>query len=365
MKSLQRLRERRAPQEDRLVYLAKAKRAAIANDSYQWLVEAMEPIDEKYTNATFAEGDRVQEQLKGGLSTDYHAAFEYQGSVTSDTHVKFHSDIDLLLLHGVYTSYPLGHPIENPVTPEVVGDALMDLRGASVKILRTAFYAAKVDDSKDKAIAITGGSLTRDVDVVLCHWWNTPEYLQFRIRANRGIMVLDKASKQRIGNKPFLHNWHIEKRDGEAKGALRKAIRLLKNLKYDKEPECSMTSYDIAALAWNMPVEELRVQPGSHLQLAQNTSAFLNELISNSTSRDKLLVPNGTRKIFASDGASLASLRELTKELDDLLGDISATDRHLIALSEAELGFRKFAEWQETRANRVQEALSRFTKIDA
>jgi len=364
MKKLQKLRERKAPKDDIMQLFSKAEKASTGNESYEWLVEATEPIDPKYTNETFNQGERIRKQLEEVLDSKYSCEFEYQGSVTNDTHVRFHSDIDLLLLHGVYTTYPTGHPIENPVTDEIVCNALVDLRSASTKILRARFPTAKVDDTKSKAVVVSGGSLTRDVDVVICNWWNTQEYLANRILANRGIKVLDISTPQtRIANKPFLHNWHLNSKDDVVGGGLRKAIRLLKNLKYDKDPEAVISSYDIAALVWNMEPQDLNVRPGSYLQLAKNISLFMNRLTKDTVFRDSLKVPNGTRKVFGSDGATLVSLKEITWELDHLIGNISSKDSYLITLSEKMAGFEKLARWREARASKVRDEITRLTKL--
>ncbi|HEV7403830.1 MAG TPA: hypothetical protein VGO11_12915 [Chthoniobacteraceae bacterium] len=363
MKRLENLRNRRIPlDEARLRTFAKA--AEVDNESYEWLIEATKPIEEKYTNETFAQGDRVRDQLKNNLSITHDSEFEYQGSVTSDTHVQYHSDIDLLVLNGVYTTYDGGYPVSNPVSNEVVVDSLLDLRKDSVKILKTQFWKATVDESGNKAVAISGGSLTRDIDVVFCNWWDTKAYLENKVRANRGIQVLDVDSTTRIGNKPFLHNWYINDKDTRVGGGLRKVIRLLKNLKYDKEPNASISSYDIAALGFEMQDSDLIVAPGSYLALAKNASAYLNGLINNSQLRDSLYVPNGTRKIFGTDGASLASLKEITSELDLLLADIPRDLSNIISFSEARGNFTKSASWTEARASRVREVTDRIRAQD-
>ena len=48
----------------------------------------------------------------------------------------------------------------------------------------------------------------------------------------------------------------------------------------------------------------------------------LDRIAANSLYRSTLDVPNGTRKIFCTEGASLAKLDELRRELDGLVNDI-------------------------------------------
>src|SRR5688500_14398631 len=94
------------------------KRLSRETPAIQYAVGAMQPIDEEYTKNTFAECDRVQAQLKEGFGTaNLRVDFDHQGSVTNDTHIKAHSDIDLLTLEWRYVL------VANPVTP-YTGDAI-------------------------------------------------------------------------------------------------------------------------------------------------------------------------------------------------------------------------------------------------
>ena len=64
-----------------------------------------------------------------------------------------------------------------------------------------------------------------------------------------GIEILDDNEGTRVPNKPFLHNRLIMERDTETNGGLRKAIRLLKSLKYDSDEKIDVSSYDLASIA--------------------------------------------------------------------------------------------------------------------
>lgn len=363
MKDIETLLNRRHPSKN-LIHRHISKAASVANESYEWLVEATKPIDPEYTNDTFAEGDRIRDQLLIQLDSRFSSEFEYQGSVTSDTHVRFHSDIDLLVLHGVYTSYPNGYISDSKSIPEQeVLDALVLLRNASTTVIRRKFPEAIVDTSGSKAVSVSGGDLERDIDVVFCNWWNTQEYLDNKVLANRGICVLEVGKRTRINNRPFLHNWHINSKDDRVNGGLRKVIRLLKNLKYDKKPqEASISSYDIAGIAFNMAESDLKVGSGQYLKLAKNASGYLHNLIENSALRDNLFVPNHTRKVFGPSGTDLSQLKELSAELDALLFEITSTDEILINFSESSASPLLSAAWHENRASRVTEINNKFGK---
>lgn len=293
------------------------------SDAVRYALGAMQPIDDTYTQNTIAEGERVKNQLKGGLwANGIGADFRYQGSVTSDTHIRAHSDIDLLTLHNSFFS------LEPPQRPAVLyaGDPLVDLltmRSTAVRVLRSAFPAVDVDDSKSKAIALSGGSLRRKIDVVVANWYDTVEYTAKRLDYLRAVMILDNQTRQRITNKPFLHNERLDARDRQVGGMLRRMVRLLKSLKYDADEEPRISSYDIAAIAYRMPDRLLAVPADQELLLVGHAETYLRFLIENPEERALLDVPNGMRRVFCPEGASEAGLRALHCEVMELLRDIA------------------------------------------
>lgn len=292
-----------------------------AGSDLAYLIDSVQPIDEEFTNNTFAEADRVKEQLRTNLSYSYSAEFDYQGSVTSDTHIRIHSDIDLLAMHGGFVSFDAGVPLTAPYAGNVLGD-LTSMRRDSARILSAKFPAAAVDDSPGKAISVEGGSLRRKVDVIVGNWWDTELYKRHKVKMARGIQLVDTKVPTLIRNKPFWHNYEIDQKDKKT-GGLRKVIRLLKTLKYDAEPEVGMSSYDIAAVAWNMQATALTVSPYAYTQLATNAKGELKRFIDNDNVRSSLAVPNGTRPVFGSGGATLEGLRNLYRELDDLISRVT------------------------------------------
>lgn len=323
MARLEKLRSRRVdPQQ----ILARATNEIYEHiqedDAVRYALGAMQPIESEYTKNTFAESERVQNQLKAGYDRAARKVdFAYQGSVTSDTHIKAHSDIDLLVIETRFVS--LEHPLQ-PTSP-YQGDALQDLMELSIAAEQTlcqAFPAATVDCNGGKAISLHGGSLRRKIDVVLSSWLDTPEYKAGLGEHFRGVSILDKLEQARISNKPFLHNRRLDERDASEGGHLRKVIRLLKSLKYDADQPPNLSSYDIAALAWAPPPSFWNVEPQKELLLVDLACKWLDYV---STQREyalKLEVPNGTRKIFTANGATFAGLDELRREVHGLRADI-------------------------------------------
>src|ERR1700683_5025102 len=65
----------------------------------QYILEAMAPVDPRQTEIAHEACTRVQNQLGEALKQRGHKVdFERKGSVTTDTHIRVHSDIDLLAL---------------------------------------------------------------------------------------------------------------------------------------------------------------------------------------------------------------------------------------------------------------------------
>lgn len=292
-------------------------------ESVKYAIGAMQPIEHTYTANTIAEGDRVKNQLKEGLTAhQIGVEFRYQGSVTSDTHIRAHSDIDLLAIHQAFYS------LEPPLQPSIpyLGDPLSDLtamRGAAIRVLRSSFPAVTVDDSRGKAIALSGGSLRREIDVVIANWYDTIDYERTKQEYVRGVMILDASKAERITNKPFLHNERLDGRDRQVGGMLRRLIRLLKSLKYDADSDPEISSYDIAGIAYRMPDSLLAVPRDQELLLVRNAEVYLRYLIESPIERARLMVPNEMRLIFGTGGASEAGLRQLHREVAELLQDIT------------------------------------------
>jgi hypothetical protein len=309
-------------------------------DPIKYAVGAMEAVPDRYTEKTLDEGNRVKAQLENGLSTQEHLPeFEYQGSVTNGTHIKFYSDIDLLVLHThFFTVEPPGQP-ENLYEGDPIAE-LTRVRASCSSILRSAFPKASVDDSPGKAIALAGGSLSRKVEVIVSHWWNTVEYQRTGLWYQRGVRVFDSRSNRRIKNRPFLHNEKIGKRDELLSGSLRRVARLLKSLKYDADTPVDISSYDITSLAYRMPEEMMYIEPGFELTLVENAARFLATILDRPDLRGALKVPNEMRPIFGSEGASVEGLRQLYREIQDLLEEISLSlNRSLRKLKEARLPY--------------------------
>jgi len=302
------------------------------SESVRFAIGAMQPINPEYTKNTFAQGDRVKNQLNERLTQQ--CDYEYQGSTTTDTHIKAHSDIDLLM---IYKGWTWLEPPQVPKKP-YEGDPKEDirnLRSAAGTALRSAFPQTELDDQGSRAIRLSGASLTRQVDVVPASWFDTIEYTRTGDKVFRGVKVFDSKRGEFKANTPFLHKRRIEERDQETRGGLRKAIRLMKTLMYDSEGRADISSYNICGIAYNIASDNLAVQRPRELAILEACHEYCQRLLRDSMERDRIIVPDGHRKVFGGeDGATMNQLSAIAKEISDLrtevLCDNARSVKHLI-----------------------------------
>lgn len=338
---LERLRARRIDPLMQVRGLNEAYNRLTKEDTaVQYAIGAMQPIDPDYTKNTIEERNRVEKQLADGYKTAIlEIDFDYQGSVTNDTHIRAHSDVDLLT---VEKRWCVIQP-PNSAEPKYAGDAVADLREirkSAITILRGAYPTATVDATGGKAVTISGGSLRRKIDVIACGWWHTVEYVGEGHKYWLGIHVLDNDKGERIPNKPFLHNKRIEEKDTATNGGLRKLIRLLKSLKYDSDEKIDLSSYDIAGIAYNIFNDWLTFRPGQDLVLLQKCRTYLHYLLIDETARTAIEVPNKMRKVFCAEGATEAGLRQMWVAVGLLLQEIEqGLSRSFKKLEEARISY--------------------------
>ena len=293
------------------------KMASETNDVQNYFIEAMASVDEIYTKNTYKEAERVKNQLDKMKTESLNFEYEYQGSVSNNTHIKAHSDIDVLVIIDKYVA--LEHPLvsSNPYKGNPIDD-LMELRLTSEKHLKSAFPQADVNCSGAKSIGLSGGSLRRKVDVVPSNWFNTVNYDRTGRKHYRGIEVFDKYEKVRIANTPFYHNYLLDVKDKNTYGNFKRIIRLLKTLKADSDQDISLSSYDIVAIAYYMDTSKYYTGD-KYILLLKNVLRHLNDLtLMSSVSRNNIDVPDKSRKIFNEPGKYIG-LTILKDEVEELL----------------------------------------------
>jgi hypothetical protein len=295
--------------------------------SIKYIIGAMNPVDKKSTDITLNEGERIKNQLSKLKEKGYDIDFKYQGSVTNNTHIKAHSDIDILTLHQGFISLEPPLKATSPYKGNPVQD-LCELREACYALLKNAFPTASIDNEGAKSISLQGGSLRRKVDMVPSNWYDTVQYKNTGLEYYRGVMVLDYKEKIRIANTPFYHNKLLDDKDNYSSFNYKKVVRLLKTLKADADKKINLSSYDIAAIMYHM--EQSRyLTSRSPLRLISNSLEYIRSLYEQDAIRNSLMVPDGSRKIFQEGGATKGDLALLIIELiniyEDILDDLKIT----------------------------------------
>jgi hypothetical protein len=307
------------------------KTAKLLNEVYDRLqdeeaivyaIGAMQPIDPEYSAFCFFDCQRVQRTIgpaagKAGIPT----AFRYQGSITNDTHIKAHSDIDLLVIDMNFTT------LESPqkTTTLYIGNSVEDLRtlrNLSVEAVKTGLPEVDVNPSGAFSVSLSGGGLQQVINLLFANWYNTNDYITHQQEKFRGLNMLDSDQARRVLKFPFLHNALIEEKDDHSNGSIRKLVRLLKSLLYDAKEKYGLSGYDITSLIWNMPEKNLAYGHGQELQLIHSAYDYLIYLLTNEAYRNNLKVPDGTRTVFGLDGATKNQLRVTSNHLGLLSKDI-------------------------------------------
>ncbi|WP_313244622.1 hypothetical protein [Stenotrophomonas rhizophila] len=288
----------------------------------RYALGAMQEVDADYTRISKDTAMRVANQLEKrieGFRLEYHL----QGSVPLNVHIRGVSDVDLLtLISGQFYTYnPNGiQALAGAYSPTTRTSLqqLKDLRAEEEPALAKAFRAATIDTSGSKAIKISGGSLARSVDVVPSHWYETTAYQQSGALHDRGVVILDRKTNSTMTNYPFKHIKAVTDRDTVTLGSLKKAIRLIKNIKADSDLEIALPSFDLAGIMYHADLAALRMGYTFELAILAETQRHLDYLYRNPEKAKLLEVPDGTRHIFDSK-AKLDALLTLSYEVDKLL----------------------------------------------
>ena len=314
------------------------KRSAADKPNTRYALGSMQEVTPDYTRVSLETAQRVGRQLEQGLTNaGFQVEFRLQGSVPLNTHIRGVSDVDILNIDtSLFTYFVVGARslaglYTNPTTRSSI-DVLSALRRESERILRSAYPAVTVDTSGAKAIHLSGGSLARPVDVVPAHWLDTIAYQSSGLEHDRGVTILDKLVPTTVDNSPFLHIKRVTERDTETLGSLKKAIRLCKNVKSDAEEDgkrIALGSYELAAILYHADPTALRAGYLYELAILAEAQRYLDWLYHNQIEAQRLMVPDGSRKIFDS-ADKLSGLTALSVEMDELMREVGKEQSHLL-----------------------------------
>ena len=234
------------------------------SDVVNYTKRAMCAVDMDYTQKTKEAGAAAEEHLGKALRD---VSFAYQGSVMTDTHIKGASDIDLLVFcekfHktdiqkvrkelqrlDLYTREELSRLRNyNQSFSPYQGNGTMDLANLRTEIENIMIRTYDIcETSHAKAVKIKNKHLDRDVDIVLRGIDNE----------RLGINIYNKEKNNTEGpDYPFLSISRINSRSKETCGRLKRMIRFLKNVRTDSNQNIPLTSFDINAICYSIPIED-------------------------------------------------------------------------------------------------------------
>ncbi|WP_061206886.1 hypothetical protein [Leptospira santarosai] len=321
MTRYQKLLSRRAPQDERFFKSFSEAFELSIGENTKYILGAMRPVEKRFTDKLLNDGNRIQAQLDSRIDSEYpNIEFRRQGSVTNDTHIRYYSDIDVLVLIDKF------YTVEYPVLPNdqymgSVNRELSILRYRCKEEIELGFPATDVDDSGAFSISVKGGSLSGKVDVVPSCWYLTFEYRENPQEYLKGVTVLNRKTQEQINNFPFKFNHLLNARDSNTYGITKMLIRFLKSIKADEEEEgskYSISSYDLCSVVYRMPDDLfLRSIVNSPIIMIYNLLSWFNYLILNESRAKALMVVDNSRKIF-NEQAKLQDISRLYKLINEL-----------------------------------------------
>lgn len=321
------------------VALEKAFSAELSSLSYSdvltYIRLAMKSVEPEYTKKSKEAGENVKTHLGQELT---NVEYKYQGSVMTNTHIKGHSDIDLLVISSKFYTYDRANVlhyiqdsqsrIEAPnairkLEEEANGsiyqgnkyDDLRTLRLDSERILSEKYV--RCDKTHAKAIKIHNQNLHRDVDVVIANWYDDVQSIVNDKGIYRGVQVYDKNT-QTVGDAdyPFLSIESINNRSSNTNGRLKKMIRFLKNVKADSDQDIKLSSFDINAICYDIPTS--KYQNEDTLKLVLVIYNQLKSIADNKPHSDSVKSVDGREYIFRGKQDKIDNLKKLLTEIESI-----------------------------------------------
>ena len=301
--------------------VTKSYRNKTRSKSFQYALVSMQEVDAQYTAISYREADRVAKQIESGFSKHGKTVtLELQGSLPLNVHLRRVSDVDMLvwpLTFFVFDSYGVAASSYTVSTSNSVSE-ITSLRSECCSVIRSAFPAAKVDDSGAKCITVSEGSLLREIDVVPSVLHKTATYQKTNNDEDRGVQIYDKKAYELITNYPFKVRALINAKENRTGGGCKKAIRLLKNMKEDSDTSIALSSFNIMSLVYAMKDSDLVHLSYYEGKIVASLQNCFFTLAHDETYLRSLDTVDGSRKIVQS-AADVAAVSQMSGELDVLV----------------------------------------------
>ena len=322
---LARLRSRRMDNQNVVLNsqgFGEAYEKRTSNKATRYALGAMQEVDPRSTEISLEEAEKVERNLTDGLKPEgLYPDFRLQGSVPLNVHIRGASDVDLLVIEGLYLRR---HPCEGSLKSystysgrgELVDDVLY-LRAKSEVVLDRRFWGATVDKTPAKSIQLSDGAFRRKVDVVPANWLDTAMYQRTLVEAQRGVQIANKYTREHISNYPFLYISEVHSKARQTNEGARMGIRLAKNVKNDAEADIELSSYDIGSLIYHCPDSYITHLVARDLMILSGVERWFDELSRDYARASSLMTPDGTRRVL-DDDAKWDGLLKLSSELTEL-----------------------------------------------
>jgi len=281
----------------------------------------MQEVDAQYTAISYREAERIAKQIDSGLLRwGKSVAVELQGSLPLNVHLRRVSDVDMLVWPStffVFDTYGAAASTYSGSTSNAVSE-ITSLRAECCSVIRSAFPAAKVDDSGAKCITVSEGSLLREIDVVPSILYKTATYQRTNKDEDRGVQIYDKKAYELVTNYPFKVRALINVKEGRTGGGCKKAIRLLKNMKEDSDASIALSSFNIMSLVYAMQDSDLVHLSYYEGKIIASLQNWFFTLANDETYLRGLDTVDGSRKIVQS-AADVVAVSQMSEELNVLV----------------------------------------------
>lgn len=326
------------------IILNKAFTDELATVSYSdvlvYIRLAMKGVEPEYTQRSRDAGEKVKDHLSREIKD---VIFRYQGSVMTDTHIKGHSDIDLLTICNKFYSYDSSgintilnnseqkskfytssiNKMESVInTSSYTGDSLQDLKSIrldSERILNSVYSIC--DTKKSKSIKIKNLSLNREVDIVVASWYDDVRSIINDKGDNRGIQIYNKDNHStENADFPFISINKINQRSSETNGRLKKMIRFLKNIKAASDHDIDLSSFDINAICFDIDVAKYK--NASFIELVPVLYNQLKSICTDQTKADEIVSVDEREYIFRYNSQKLNNVKSILGEVEGIYLDL-------------------------------------------
>lgn len=333
---IRRIEDRYNPDQNRLVEQRMfSDLSTEGRDVAKYVKMAMSAVDDHYTAITKEAGEVMKKHLKDEQQY-MNVTYRYQGSVMTNTHIKGASDIDLLTFTNKFVSteiFEVRKILKSPYSSAYdsydltklrnyadnfslyTGDFLQDLRElrASNESVMRKWYD-ECDIEKAKAVHIYNKNLKRDVDIVTACWQDKINFVVKEEEKYRGVSIYNKKTNSTEPSScPFLAIENINNRSAATNGRLKQMIRFLKNVRSDSDVKIELTSFEINAVCYSIPVDSYRNT--YYLDMVYLLWHYMYNLLKDENQLLQIKSVDGTEYVFQKNRDKIAELRKLKDEV--------------------------------------------------